>query len=177
MTDAPRGRAAGAVWRGRGARGRVDRNRFAIGAALEDAAAAAWITGSGVSNRLISYLFDVRLRQVGPADRRRGDAALKRRSLEHAKPTAAIALDPDEALTLASLQQIHQAAEAVAALVEAALGLPQDMFDVRRYIGQRAPVAARESLAGATHAVGLIAERRTGRFLLAAAVASRRPGA
>src|SRR4029077_1511111 len=80
---------------------------------------------------LVLVLLDVRLRQPRPADlRRRRRRALERRALEHAQAAAAIALDAHESLALARLQQIHQAAEAVAPLVEAALALAQDLFDV-----------------------------------------------
>jgi len=64
----------------------------------------------------------------GPGLRQR--RSLQRSALEHAQAAAAIALDPQESVTLARFQKIHQPAEAVPPLVEAALGLAKDLFHV-----------------------------------------------
>ena len=58
------------------------------------------------------------------------DMTLERRSLEDAQAAATIALDAHGVLALQRLQQIHQAAETVAALIVSAVGLTKDLFDV-----------------------------------------------
>ena len=77
---------------------------------------------------------------------------LHRRPLEHAQPAAAIALDPDEPFALTRLQQVHQTAEPVAPLVEAAIGLTQDLFHVAQVHRPARRRRGREDLAGALDA-------------------------
>ena len=66
--------------------------------------------------------------------------ALQRRARKHAQAAAAVAFEAHDAVALARAQQIHQAAEAVAALVEASAAR-RICFTLRMYIGHLALVA------------------------------------
>ena len=71
----------------------------------------AGLERAGVDGRDVDHLTRSGLRQ---------HCSLQRSALEHAQAAAAIALDPHEPITLARFQKIHQPAEAVPPLVEAA---------------------------------------------------------
>ena len=81
-------------------------------------------------------------------------AALQGRPGEHAQAAAAVALDADEPLLLRRAQQVHQAGEPVAALVEAALGLAENLLHVAQVHRPARIRRGGENAAGALHAFG-----------------------
>jgi hypothetical protein len=80
--------------------------------------------------------------------------------LEHAKTAASIALDPHEPLALTPLEQIHQPAESVAALVEPALGLPQNLFHVAEIHRPPCVPGSGQDAPGDADAFGVVADLR-----------------
>src|SRR6185295_14851117 len=101
---------------------------------------------------------DIRLRKNRLPDH--GRRALKLRSLEDAQPAAAVALDSDEAFTLAGLQQVHQAAEPVATLVESTLGLSKNLFHVAEIHRPPCVPGGDQDAPGDAHAFGVVADLR-----------------
>src|SRR5262249_3883800 len=87
---------------------------------------------------------------------RRG-RAVELRSLKDAKAAASIALDPDETLALARLEQIHQPAEPVAPLVESAVGLSKDLLDDSQIHGPSRVGRGGDDPSGDANAVGGVA--------------------
>src|SRR5207253_7237202 len=77
---------------------------------------------------------------------------LERRSLEDAKTSAPIALDAHEVFSLTRLQQIHQAIETAAALVEPTFGLSKDLLHVTQVHRPPRAGGGGENPSGALHA-------------------------
>jgi hypothetical protein len=130
--SAPRSGAACAPWRGRAVPRRVDRHRFVENRVGVDDIRCLEHRGRGVGDESGFGHFGLE-RRVGlrqPVHRHAVHVPLQRRSLEHAQAATPIALDAHEAVALQGLQQIHQPAKSVAALVEPAVGLAEDLFDV-----------------------------------------------
>src|SRR5262245_9837200 len=134
-------------------RGRVDRNRFRL--RLFD------LVGLGGRDDLAGLQLDrLDFDDLDHLQRLHWNPGLlQRRSLEHAQPAAPVALDADEAFLLTRLEQIHQPAESVAPLVEAARRLPEDLLDVAQIHWPARVGRRREDRAGALHTLGRGADR------------------
>ena len=78
------------------------------------------------------------------------------RTLEHAESAAAVALDADETVALTRLQQVHQAAKAVAALVEVAGA--EDLLHVAQVHRPARIRGIRQQLRRGADAVGVVAK-------------------